>query len=197
MPDLTRVTESSPPWWRMLVDTAAAATADLARPIVVVGHSGAGAFLPAIGERLRGRLGSIVFVDAVLPPHVGAHETPAGMRYLLDEQTVGGRLRRWLDWWPEDAVTQLLPNPSDRELLMRDMPRLPRSFYDETVPVPDGWSCGRCAYLRLSQAYKDEYDEAGARGWPREEIDANHLSIHTEPERILDAVFSLAHARVS
>lgn len=78
VPDLTRVTESSPPWWRMLVDTAVAATADLAPPIVVVGHSGAGAFLPAIGERLRGRLGSDRAGRALARLEIPHH--PAGPR---------------------------------------------------------------------------------------------------------------------
>lgn len=178
----------------MFVDTAADAAAGLPGPVVVVGHSGAGAFLPAIGERLGGRRGWLVFVDAVVPPQFGTYETPAKMKVLLDERTVDGYLPRWLDWWPSDVVEQLLPDLRDRQLLMRDMPRLPRSFYDEVVPVPTGWSEHSCAYLQLSAAYETEFDEAGTRGWPRMQLHASHLSIHTEPARVVDAVRSLINA---
>jgi thioesterase domain-containing protein len=75
--------------------------------VAIVGHSGAGAFLPAIASRLEGRVVSLLFVDAVVPPPSGVHETPARLRTLLDQQTVDGRLRRWLEWWPDDVVSEL------------------------------------------------------------------------------------------
>ncbi|HEX2029190.1 MAG TPA: alpha/beta hydrolase [Nitriliruptorales bacterium] len=194
VPGLTGVAEAAPPLWQRFIDGATMATERLQAPIVVVGHSGAGAFLPAIAEHLGDRLSALVFVDAVVPPHGGAHETPSALQSLLDEQTVDGRLRRWLDWWPEDVVGQLLPDPSERELLRRDMPQLPRSYFDEAVPVPDDWSRRPCAFLKLSHAYQAEYVEAGARGWTRQKIDGNHLSILTEPARVVDAIEALSAA---
>lgn len=194
VPDLTAVAEAPPPRWRTLVDAAHAAASDLSPPVAVVGHSGAGAFLPAIGDRLSVRGGWSVFVDAVIPPPAGAHETSAELQSLLDGQTEGDRLRPWLDWWPEEVLDQLLPDPSDRALLRGDMPRLPRAFYDEQVPVPDGWSGGRCAYLKLSTAYDDGFEEAGRRGWPVAELDADHLAVHTEPEMVAEAIVGLPTA---
>ncbi len=87
------------------------------------------------------------------------------MRALLDEQTVDGRLRRWLEWWPDVVVSELVPDMNERAALLDDMPSLPRSFYDESVPVPDGWTDRRCAYLKLSDAYEAEFADAGRRGW--------------------------------
>lgn len=194
VPDLTVVAQARPPRWEVLVDAAVDGAATLTGDVAVVGHSGAGVFLPAIAGRLAGRTVSLLFVDAVVPPPSGVHETPPRMRSLLDEQTVDGRLRRWLEWWPDDVVGELVPDRDERAALLDDMPSLPRSFYDEPVPVPDGWTDHRCAYLRLSDAYAAEFATAGGYGWPRAELDADHLAIHTRPQRVVDALASLLAA---
>ncbi|MBW3663660.1 MAG: alpha/beta hydrolase [Actinobacteria bacterium] len=193
LPDLTVVASSPPPQWEAFVEVAVAGAASLTGPTAVVGHSGAGAFLPEIADRVSDA--HMVFVDAVLPPGAGVHETPPAMRRQLDEQTVDGRLRPWLEWWPEQVVEELIPDPLDRAEIAADMASLPRSFYDEAVPVPDGWSRGRCSYLKLSDAYDAEFAEAGARSWPRSALDADHLAIRTQPVRVVDAVESLLDAR--
>jgi hypothetical protein len=67
---------------------------------------------------------SLLFVDAVLPPLRGMHQTPPRLRALLDEQTIEGRLRRWLEWWPDDIVGELVPDVSERTaLLSLDSPK--------------------------------------------------------------------------
>jgi hypothetical protein len=191
VPDLTVVARASAPMWEVLVDTAVAGAATLAGDVGIVGHSGAGAFLPAIAKRVEGQAVSLLFVDAVLPPSSGVHETPAGLRALLDKHTVEGRLRRWLEWWPDDVVSELVPDVEERAVLLDDMPSLPRSFYDESVPVPERWTDRRCAYLKLSDAYDDEFADAGRRGWKREDLDADHLAIRTQPDRVVAAMESL------
>lgn len=191
VPDLIHVAEAEPPRWKMLVDTAVAAADGLDGPVVVIGHSGASAYLPEIGRRLGDHVRVFIFVDAVVPPRHGAHQTPAGMKQLLDEKTVNGILLRWLDWWPAEAVEEMLPNAADCEVLCADMPRLPRSLFDEGIPVPDGWSDRSCTYLKLSGAYDAEFEDAGKRGWPRASVDGTHLSIHTDPDRVLSAIESL------
>ncbi len=163
------------------------AAADLAPPVVVIGHSGAGAFLPTIGAAV-GPPAFLVFVDAVLPPRAGRHRATAALLEMLDRQTEHGVLRRWLDWWPAETVAQLVPDPADREELAADMPRLPRSFYDRDVEVPSGWSDERCGYVQLSGAYDAEHADAVARGWPTRRLASNHLAIFTEPARVLEAI---------
>lgn len=162
--------------------------------MALVGHSGAGAFLPAIANRLEGRVVSLLFVDAVLPPPGGVHETPARLRILLDQQTVDGRLRRWLEWWPDEVVSELVPDINERAVLLDEMPSVPRSFYDESVPVPEGWTDRHCGYLKLSDAYDAEFADAGRRGWKRKELDADHLAIRTQPQRVVEAMQSLLKA---
>lgn len=176
------------------MDAAVDASTDLDGPVTVVGHSGAGPYLPEIGRRIGDRLGSLVFVDAGLPPHRGVHRTPPRLRRMLDEKTEDGLLPKWIDWWPPETMAELLPESLDRELLSSDMPRLPRSFYDEPIAVPEGWPEWPCGYLRLSGAYESDVELATKWGWPTGRIDATHLGIHTEPARVLNAVLKLVGA---
>ena len=175
---------------REYVRMAAAAAGPLSAAVTVVGHSGAGAFLPAIGEKIKVDT-ALLFVDAVIPPPVLAHTTPARMKDLLDEQTDDGILRPWLAWWPSEVVAELLPDVGDRNELAADMPRLPRSFYDIEVDVPSGWSDEACAYLRLSAGYNSELDEAEARHWPTAALASTHLGVYTEPASVLAAIENL------
>lgn len=158
--------------------------------LTIVGHSGAGAFLPTIGDQIATRVHRI-FVDAVLPPATGAHATPTPMQAALDEQTDDGLLRPWLSWWPDEVVTELLPNDEDRQHLQADMPRLPRAFYDVDIEVPTGWSAMPCAYLRLSEGYDNAFDEANRRGWPTTRCDSTHLGVHTDAHSVLAEIVEL------
>lgn len=160
---------------------------DLSQPVAVVGHSGAGPFLPAIGEAI-GPATVLVFVDAVVPPRSGSHRTPDAMKAMLDRQTVNGTLRRWLDWWPPEVVAEILPDPVERRQLAADMPSLPRAFYDHDVAVPPRWSEHSCGYVQLSGAYDADHAEAIARGWPTERLTATHLATFTQPAEVLGAI---------
>ena len=88
-------------------------------------------------------------------------------------------------------MTELVPDADDRTELYADMPQLLRSFYDEDVTVPEGWSAGPCGYLRLSSAYDEEFTRAGVHGWPTASINGTHLSIFTDPSIVLDSIESL------
>ena len=190
LPDLTSMAESASPhdaFCRLAVD----AGRKLNAAPMVVGHSGAGAFLPAI-ESAIGNVAGLVFVDAVLPPAAGVHRTSPSMREMLDSVTENGVLRRWIDWWPEDTIVELLPDEADRAELEADMPRVPRSFYDRDVNVPPGWSDSRCGYLMLSSAYESELLDAVERGWSTARFDSDHLAPHTQPEAVLHEILHLA-----
>ena len=190
-PDLTGVADVKAPRWPYFIATAVDAAKRL-KSTIVVGHSGAGAVLPAIGEQLGDRLSALVFVDAVVPPIGGAYRTPAEMVGLLDEKTANGILLKWLDWWPAEDVEDLLPRLDDRTAVAADMPRLPRSLYEEEVSVPQSWSAAmRCGYLKLSDAYDEEYAEAQARHWSRVKLEETHFSIYTDAETVLNGLLGL------
>jgi pimeloyl-ACP methyl ester carboxylesterase len=189
-PDLTGVEHANRPQWRHVVDTAVDAVAERSN-LVVIGHSGAGAVLPAIGHRLTNRVRALVFVDAIVPPAAGDHRASEAFLDFLDGIVIDGRLPQWLDWWPPEIGTSLVPSPADVDELRADMPRLHRSFYDDAVPVPTDWTTGPCAYLQSSPAYDDEYRRAGEFGWPTATIDGSHLSVFTDPAAVFAAVRAL------
>lgn len=190
-PDLTGVAAAATPRSKWFVDTAVRATEELDGPIVVVGHSGAGVMLPSIAAELGGRCAKVVFLDATVPPTDGAHRPSAPFLDMLDRQTVDGSLNPWLTWWPNETVDELLPDAELQQMLLEDMPRLPRAFYDEVVPVPDGWTNGPNAYVQLSPAYADEHRAAAERGWPTATIASTHLGILTDPETVMGAIVNI------
>ena len=72
---------------------------------------------------------------------------------------------------------------------------LPLSSFEESVPSPAGWDRLPCAYLLLSDAYREAAAEARDREWRVEEITgAQHLHIAVAPEAVTDALIRLAVA---
>lgn len=181
VPDLRWLVRSTPPSWRALSDHAAG----FPRGAVVVGHSGAGALLPAIAAACEAS--AVVFVDAVVPPSRGAFTIARDFRSFLDDLAVGGVLPPWSEWWGPDALRELVPDDADRQQL-EDAPRVPLAFYDEPVPVPDGWDDTPCGYVRLSEAYDEEAAEARRRGWPAVRRAGTHLDLLTQPAEVARAV---------
>jgi hypothetical protein len=191
VPDLSGVGAADEPMCEYFVSTAAGGKRSL-RDVLVIGHSGAGVFLPAIGDRLAGQLLGLLFVDAVIPPTTGHHSTPVDQASLLDEKTHDGVLENWFDWWPDGVIEDLVPDAELLDRLRANSPRLPRKFYDEPVPVPLGWADWSCGYLRLSTAYDSDLDEARRREWPTLSLEENHLTMATKPEMIVDALSTVA-----
>ena len=190
MPDLRTFVDADPPRWRAFVDLAVA-DGSPGEGCVVVGHSGAGAFLPAIADRLPQGFAAIVFVDAVLPPTEGGFSTDPSMRRALEERTEGRLLRPWTTWWDSGVVERILPDRELRSLIEDEQPMVPISVYDEVIPMPDRWSQLSCAYLRLSSAYDDELSEARARGWPAIALQRSHLAMMTHSDDVAAAIQAL------
>ena len=131
---------------------------------------------------------ALVFVDAVVPPPVGHHKAPSELRQFLDDLAEEGTLPRWSTWWGENTMAELIPDTDVRTALESEQPRVPLSFYDEAVPVPDGWAHQPCGYVRLSPAYDSELEEATARGWITASLDRSHLATVTHPGEVLNAI---------
>lgn len=184
-PDLRAVADDPRPAWLIerIVSDAADEVVDVA-----VAHSGAGALLPTVADRVGAR--AAVFLDAVLP-RVGAgeHVAPSRQRALLAEQAdEHGLLRPWLSWWSDEVVADLLPDPGQRAALAAEQPRVPVRFYDDPVPLPTTWVPS--AYVALSGAYRDEVATARGHGWPTRSLSLTHLAAATSPVETADAVLS-------
>lgn len=195
VPSLLGVAGATEPQWRHVTDAVRAATSHLHEPIVLAGHSGAGLLLPVIADAVRNEVAALVFVDSFLPPPAGQLEL--GPPEFMDElraRATDGVLLRWSRWFGADAMRELVPDERLRAELEAEMPHLPLSYFEATVPMPDGWASRHpCAYLLLSpDPYGPSADEARTNGWPVIAIPgAEHLAIATHPVPVTEAMLDL------
>jgi hypothetical protein len=170
--------------WRHTVAAASAALGRLTKPVVLVGHSGAGPLLPAIADAASAPVSTLIIVDSGLPVKTG--ETPMVPPFVLEHLrtlAVDGMLPPWSEWFGEDAMRQLVPDHALRSALEREMPQLPLAYFEQQVTSPPGWDDIHCTYLLLSDAYRTSAEEARQRGWRTEEIEgAQNLHIVIELE---------------
>jgi len=89
-------------------------------------------------------------------------------------------------------MTRLVPDDTLRARLVDEMPRLPRAFYDDPVPLPEGWTARHgCCFLQLGPGYVDEQARAVELGWPTDRIDGAHLDVAVRPGVVADHVSTL------
>jgi len=163
---------------------------DLAPPVVLAGHSGAGPHLPRLAARL-GNVRGMVLLDALLP-HPGrswAQTVPDEFAARLRGQAVDGRLPPWPQWWGEDRMRALVPDDALRDAFVRSCPAVPVDVIDEVMPeLPEP----PAVFVQLSDAYAPETAAAREHGWPVLVVDAHHLAPLTAPGEIADTLVSAA-----
>jgi hypothetical protein len=170
-----------------LVATAVGAATPPAERVVLVAHSGAGPLLPVLVERLASDgfpVVAAVFVDAALP-HPGRSRLqalPPDFAADLTARAIEGAVPPWPTWWPAEQLDALV-GADLRALLLADSPPLPLDLFTEAMPIAQ-FPPTRLEYVRLSAAYDEEADTAEAQGWVVRRLDADHLALLTDPDRI-------------
>ena len=155
--------------------------------MILIGHSRAGPLLATAGIMLGEKVQGYVFVDARLPAlgrswmETVSHDLAARMRDLADPQ---GWLPPWSQWWEEEGLAELLPDPAVRRHFAAGCPRLPMAMFEETYPPAPGWPNAPGAYLQLSEPYHDETAQARKLGWPVRQYLSHHLALLTEPGQV-------------
>lgn len=194
LPDLTGAVTGPAPYLPRIVQAVAAVTAPPGRPVVLIGHSGAGPLLPAIAAGLPVPVHALLFVDAGLPypGQTWSERAPAPLVAHLRELASGGSLPPWHEWFPPEALAGLLPDPALRARFTADLHRLPTDYFEERMPAAD-WA-GPAGYLLLSEAYRDDATEAAGRGMPVVERDSHHLGMLTSPDDVAGGVRELLAA---
>ena len=189
-PDMTRVAAAGPPYYPKFAEAAADALGSSGDPVVLVGHSAAGALLPAIADVVGDRTRSVVFVDALLPhPALSWFDTaPPALRGQLLGMVSHGLLPPWNEWFPPGVLEELVPQPALRREFVAEIPRLPVGYFEEPAPVTSAPGTRRCAFLRLSAAYDNAANEAEDRGWWVIRKDWDHLRMLTAPEAVGDLI---------
>jgi hypothetical protein len=192
IPDLTGALKAGEPYCSRQVGliTGSAMTGP-ATPVVLIGHSGAGALLAPAARRVR-QLAGYVFVDAGLPiPGQTPMSTmpPDLAEQLKQMADSDGWLPPWPQWWGDDGLAELIGDPQARSLFEAQCSRLPLAMFDEVQP--DGDVQAPAAYLRLSEAYDGMAARSRELLWPLVELDSHHLAPLTEPGRVTSALVDL------
>ena len=165
-------------------------------PLVLVGHSGAGPLLGAVGAGLRaaGRpCGGYLFCDAGLPQEGAsrlellAAEDEAMAEAFRAELERGGRFPEWGD--PD--LAPLVPDPGARAALIGSLRPRGLVFFSEPLPPAPGWPDAPCGFLRLSAAYDHWAEAAAARGWPTAALAAGHFHPLVDPDGVAAALLAL------
>ena len=192
--------DDEPPFAQRYVARAATQVRETvgARPVVLVGHSGAGYLLPLVGaarRALRSRVAGYVFLDAGLPPvrpssrldllatEAGDDEWLAGFRAEL---AAGGRYPTWTD----DDLADLVPDDERRRAVVASLRPRAEPFFTETLAVAADWPDAPCGMVRLSESYDQPARLARSRGWPVVSADpaGGHFAACVEPDRVADLV---------
>jgi alpha/beta hydrolase family protein len=165
-------------------------------PVVLVGHSGAGPLLGAVGEGLGAAgwaVGGYLFCDAGLPRdgatrlELLAEEDRAMAAAFRAELERGGRFPTWSD----AELAPLVPDPDARAALVGSLRPRGLDFFTEPLPVAPGWPDAPCGYLRLSAAYDHWAAEAAASGWPATRLEAGHFHPLVDPDGVAAALLGL------
>jgi alpha/beta hydrolase family protein len=190
VPDLTDVATMSGPYYPKYAMAAAASVDGESGTIVVVGHSAAGALLPAIAEAVGERVRGAVFVDAMLPQpgrswfDTAPHGLEAQLRGLADD----GLLPPWYEWFPRGALAGLVPDPVRRRRLVAEIPRLPLAYFEEPAPPARFAESVACAFVRLGAPFDPAADKAQRLGWWVTRRDWDHLRMLSAPEAVADLI---------
>lgn len=186
-----------PPYW---LTHAAGVAAGLPEDgsVVLVGHSGAGPLLPAIGRLARNRsaaarVAGYLFVDCDLPrdrcSRLDLFDDPADAERLRQRSREG-----WMPRWTGEQLAEWLPDPAARQHFIDELPLTPLALYEEAINVPDGWPDAPCGYLKLSEAYPGAVRSAESAGWPVRRLDAHHFAPLTHAAVVAGTLAALADA---
>ena len=182
VPDLTGTVTAGPPYHVRQAQVIAGSAAG--QPAILIGHSGAGPLLATAGAMLGDVVRGYVFVDAGLPtPGRSWMETvpPDLATQLRETADPQGWLPPWSQWWDEEELAMLLPDPAVRQHFASGCPRLPLAMFEELHPPAPGWPNASGGYLQLSAAYEGEAARARKLGWPVRQLESHHLALLAEP----------------
>jgi pimeloyl-ACP methyl ester carboxylesterase len=143
VPDLREAAISGAP--RAVVRAALQLTAEV--PTILVGHSGAGFFLPSIAAGFDSPVRRLVFVDAGVPPCEGEATTSVEFLEQIRALAADGTLPKWSTWWGEGVMENLVPDRARRAEIEVEMPEVPIAFFETPTPLPVGWCEGPSAFL--------------------------------------------------
>jgi hypothetical protein len=182
--DLTSALVGPPPYQPAIAAAVGRAADPLDRPVVLIGHSGAGPLLPGVAASIGAPVAGLVYADAGLP-HPGRtwfETAPAELAEHLHDLSTDGRLPPWHEWFQPEVLATVLPDPGLRAAFTDDLAPLPLDFFQEPTS-PATWS-GPAGYLLLSEGYRGDATVAASDGLPVVERPSHHLAMLTDPDEV-------------
>lgn len=164
--------------------------------VILVGYSGAGALLPAIGRAMHQRVNAYLFIDAGLPAggrsrlETMAAEGPDGAAFAIELASALEAGHRYPDWADQD-LAPLVPDPERRRQLLAEVQPRNRDFWSEPLPVVQPWPDAPCGFLQFSQAYQFAADGARSLGWPVRHLPGSHFHHLVDEHAVADALGAL------
>ncbi len=195
VPALTDRGKTPPAYWRQHTASVQLALASIPqeRPLVLVGHSGAGPLLPVIAQAAQHPVKAYLFVDADLP-HPGQNRldemeasVPAFAQELRRSLASGRRFPSWSD---EDLSEDLPDEPVRRHMLAELQPR-PLHFFEEIIPTVAGWPDAPGGYVLFTQGYRRSLEQAQRAGWLSRTFHAGHFHMLVDPIAVAAALIEL------
>jgi pimeloyl-ACP methyl ester carboxylesterase len=163
------------------------------RRLILVGHSGAGPVLPVIREHLAQPVAAYMFVDAGIP-QPGASRLDLIAAELADLfQSFHAFLiegGRFPDWRDEDLVEEI-PDRQLRHRLLAELQPRALPFWNEPIPVFEGWPDAPCAYLQFSPAYNVPAAYAREHGWLYRQLNGGHFRPLVDPGTVAQTLVSM------
>ncbi|MDG4801985.1 hypothetical protein [Micromonospora sp. WMMD980] len=116
---------------------------------------------------------------------------PPELLAFLRPKATDGRLPQWTAWWDESDVAPMFPDPQTRSDVSAEQPRLPLSYYEESIPVPDGWDDAACGYLLFGPPYEHAAQDARDRGWAVDQVPGLHLHQLVDPDAVAARIVAM------
>src|SRR5690242_19088023 len=164
------------------------AVAEHHRATVLVAHSNAGYYAPALADRPTDASSlPVVYLDAALPPPEVTETVlaPAGLAEFIGSLPLNdGLLPPWPAWWGRADIAPLFPDEAWLDRATREAPRLSPDYFTSPVPVPSGWEARPAAYLAFGDTYADELAFATDAGWVVRRDEGHHLAHLADPDRV-------------
>lgn len=151
---------------------------------VVVPHSNAGRFGPAVANAVGAKL---VCLDSLLP---GPERDPKWTEFLRSRESDDGLLAPWSTWWPREEIAAVVGEHWD--LLVTDEPRVPLRLLLEQPPAPEDWLTRRSGYVAFGAGYAAQAALAEAHGWEVRRLSGEHLHLLTAPDEVAAIVLEVA-----
>ncbi len=195
VPMLTDSGETPPAYWQQYVACVRDALVLIPqeRPLVFVGHSGAGPLLPALAYAARHPVKAYLFVDAGLP-HPDRSQldemevsVPAIAQELRQLLASGERFPNWSD----EDLSDDLPDRGVRQQVLAEVQPRSLDFFEEVMPDIPGWPDAKSGYLLFTEGYRHFLEQAQRAGWPNRTFQAGHFHMLVDPAAVAAVLVEL------